>query len=1018
MALGLAGPASAQSTTGTLSVDVADEQGGVLPGATVVAVHEPTRTRYEGVTNSDGLFVFHNVRVGGPYTVTVSLGGFRDQAKTTSVRLGEESNLDFGLQLASVTETIEVTAEAADIINPTNTGPTSNLSQEAIESLPTVSRGLEDFARINPYFASTPVSGTANALSVAGRNNRYNSIQIDGAVNNDLFGLAASGAPGGQADTQPISLDAIQEIQLLVAPYDVRHGGFSGGGLNAVTRSGTNTFRGTAYYFTRNQDFVGNGPNDREFGTFDDDQFGASIGGPIKRDKVFFFVNGEMQRREVPNGFSVGGSGQDFGHVAEVTRFRDILRTRYNYDPGDPTEEFIRNTDNNKVFGRLDFNLSPRHQLVLRHNYIDGVNDIYGTGNSSTRFNFPDAPYQFNSTTNTTVAQLNSTFGRGFNELRLTFQRIRENRGHPTDFPQVTVRLPDGANLVAGTEQFSTANRLDQDILEITDDFTFTRGEHTFTIGTHNELFKFSNLFIRDAFGSYQFSSLDNLEAGIAQQFDYSFSVTGIREQAAEFKVNQLGLYAGDVWRVTPAVTLTLGLRVDKPQFPDKPTRNPASETNFGFRTDVAPNPTMFSPRAGFNWDIGREGKRQLRGGAGIFAGRTPYVWLSNQYGNTGIEFQRIGASFNNNNRIPFVADPANQPTRVTGASAGTFTNEIDLVDPDYSYPRVLRGSLAYDHELFAGVVGTVEFLGSKTLKDIDYENLNRVPGPNTAFDGRPLFVRRVSSLSDVVFLTNTDEGSQWSVNLKLERPFRNGLYYMGSYIYGRAKSVNDGTSSQALSNWRFVYVPGDINNAPVAYSNFDVRHRVSAAVSYEWKVASRLGTLFSLYYNGQSGRPYSTLFNSDVNADGTFGNDLFFVPRDVNDVVVRGGTPQQLEDFIAGDDGLDSHRGQIVPRNSSRLPWTNTLDFRASANVPFGRRSVEFTMDVLNLLNLIDSEKGKVEFLANQSTAPIRLDGIDAASGKPIYNIATITAPTFTRFIVDDLRSRWQAQFGIRVRF
>jgi hypothetical protein len=1023
LATGWAAQASAQgTTTGGLSGMVEDESGGALPGADITAVHEPTGTRYTAVTSGEGQWQIANVRAGGPYTVTAKLSGFKEKTqREVQVRLGEQQHLAFKLGLETVTEEVVVTADAGAIFSPSNTGPTSNVSQEVIQNMPSLGRGLDDFARLNPYFVTNAVAaGTnSNSLSVAGRNNRYNNLQIDGAVNNDLFGLAASGAPGGQADAQPVSLDAIQEIQLLVAPYDVRHGGFSGGGINAITKSGTNDITGTAYWFTRNQDFVGNGPDDREFGTFDDDTYGASVGGPIKRDKIFFFVNGDIQRRQTPNGFAVdGSSGQNFGHSAEVARFRSILQSRYNYDPGDPSEEFIRVSDNNKVFGRLDFNLSSRHQLTLRHNYVDGVNDIYGTGNSPTRFNFPDAPYAFNSETNSTVAQLNSSLGIGYNELRLTYQRVREFRGHDTDFPQVTVRASDGSLMVAGTEQFSAANALDQDIFELTDEFTFTRGRHTLTLGTHNEFFKFSNLFIRDNFGAYEFASLDTFQSGFAQRFDHSFSVTGDPQQAAKFKVNQFGFYAGDQWRARDNLTLTMGIRVDKPVFPDKPTANPVANANFGFGTDVVPAPFMFSPRIGFNWDITGDAKRQVRGGGGLFAGRTPYVWLSNQYGNTGIEFQRIGAGFNVNNRIPFQVDPRNQPRTVTGATAGTFQNEVDLVDPDYDFPKVLRGSLAYDHDLgVLGLIGSVELLGSKTLKDIDYENLNRVPGPTTLFDGRPVFVRRFNTLSDVVFLTNTDEGSQWSVATKLERPTRNGLYFSTSYIYGRAKSVNDGTSSQARSNWVFVYVPGDINNPPLAYSNFDVRHRLNAAVSYDWKIAERFGTTFSLFYNGQSGRPYSVLWNTDVNADGQIGNDLIFVPANVSDVVVRGGTPQQLEDFIV-ENGLDEYRGQIAPRNSSRLPWQDSVDFRAAINVPFGKRRVELTMDVLNVLNLIDSSKGRSVFLGNQNNATIRFDGIDAATRKPIYNITAITAPTYRTFITDDLRSRWQAQFGARFRF
>jgi outer membrane receptor protein involved in Fe transport len=1020
LALAAPDPTFAQATTGTLSGEAVDESGGVLPGATVEAVHVPTGTRYTAVTDEGGRFNIINVRV-GPYSVSVSLGGFKTQErKDVNVRLGEERALTFKMGLETVSETVEVTADAAAVFNPSNTGPVSNVSQEAIQNLPTIGRGLDDFARLNPYFSSVAIGGTnTNALSVAGRNNRYNNIQIDGAVNNDLFGLAASGAPGGQADAQPVSLDAIQEIQLLVAPYDVRQGGFSGGGLNAITKSGTNAYAGTLYWFTRNQDFVGNGPDDREFGIFDDDTFGASFGGPIKKDKAFFFLNADLQRRKTPNGFSINGSsGQNFGHQAEAERFRSILRNRYQYDPGEFNEEFIRTTDNDKIFGRLDFNLSSRHQLTLRHNYIDGINDIYGTGNSSTRFNFPDAPYQFNSKTNSTVAQLNSTFGKGFNELRITYQRVREFRGHATNFPQVTVRLPDGANLVAGTEQFSAANALDQDIIELTDDYTFTRGNHTLTVGTHNEFFKFANLFIRDNFGAYTFGSLDLLDQGFAQQFDYSFSATADPQQKARFRVNQFGFYAGDLWRVNPRLTLTLGIRVDKPFFPTKPTANPVSEANFGFRTDVVPNPTMFSPRIGFNFDVSGDGKRQIRGGGGLFAGRTPYVWLSNQYGNTGNEFTRIGAAFNANNRIPFVSNPLGQPTRVTGATAGAFTNEIDVVDPDYDFPQVIRGNLAFDQDLgLWGLVATVEFLGSTTLKDIDYENLIRVPGTATLFDGRPIFVRRVASLSDVILLTTTNGGSQWSLSGKVERPFKNGLYASASYIYGRAKSVNDGTSSQALSNWRFVYVPGDINNPPVADSNFDVAHRISAAVSYDLKVFGGASAVLSLFYNGQSGRPFSVLFNTDVNADGTIGNDLIFVPANVNDVAVTNGTPAQLEAFIAADEGLSANRGNILPRNASRAPWTNTFDFRAAVGVPWGKRRFEVTVDVLNLINLVSSEDGRVQFTANQNISPIQFGGINAA-GRPVYNIATLASPTFQKFLTDDLRSRWQAQLGFRVRF
>jgi Carboxypeptidase regulatory-like domain len=1001
------------ATTGGLTGVVTDESGGLIPGATVDAVHTPTGTRYSAVTGQSGRFTIVNARAGGPYSVTVHMSGFKDQEKSdVYVRLGEETSVGFKLVLESVTETVTVTAEAGSLISPSQMGAASNVSEKGIETLPTVGRGLEDFARLNPYFNTYASNNGQTSLSVAGRNNRYNNVQIDGAVYNDLFGLAASGTPGGQTETQPISIDAIQEIQLLVSPYDVRQGGFSGGGLNAITKSGTNTYHGTAYYFGRNQGLVGDGIDSVPVGTFSDKKYGASLGGPFAKDKAFFFANVDITRKDTPSGWSIGGSGQDFGHEAEATRFRQILMDKYGYDPGG-FDEFIRGTNSNKVFARLDFNVNEHNRLTVRHNYDDAKNDIGFP--SSFSYYFPSNFYSIKNKTNSSVAQLNSTWGTVVNELRLTYTRIRDNRGGPDQFPYVLVDLADGSQLRAGTEEFSTANRLDQDIVELTDEATFARGRHLFTVGTHNEFFKFDNLFIRDNFGAYRFTSLDNLEAGLAQSFDYSFSVTGDPQQSAKFKVNQLGFYLGDTFRVNNKFTLTYGVRLDVPNFPDKPTANPAALANFGYATDVVPSPKMWSPRAGFNYDINGDSKQQVRGGVGLFSGRTPYVWLSNQYGNTGIEFQRLRVFFSANNKIPFVSDPNGQPTSLGSAA----TNEVDVVDPNYKFPELIRGNLAYDRDLgFWGLFGSVEMLFSKTVKDIDYQNLNFVPSGNTLADGRPLFTRKNSSFSDVILLTNTDKGSSWDVSAKLERPFRNGLYASASYRYGTSKSVNDGTSSQAASNWGNAYTPGDPNHLPVTTSNFAVGHRVTLAASYDFKVAGDTSITLSAFYNGQSGQPYSTLWNGDANGDGRTFNDMIFVPSSPDQVIVKNGTYDQLDAYINADPGLSKHRGEIIPRNADAFaPWINDLDMRLAIGIPVNKTRVELTMDVLNVLNLIDHTKGIVLYPNFQDITPFRFS-VDPATGKIVYDLSTINSPTFQKFNRDDLRSRWQAQWGVRVRF
>jgi hypothetical protein len=1007
----LARPSDAQNvTTGAITGVVSDQQGGVLPGATVTAVHEPTSTTYEGVTRGDGRFSLVNVRVGGPYRVTVDLAGFRPEGiENVTVTLGESTELPFVLQLQTVTVDVQVTAETSPLFTGSKAGTSDNVATDVLETLPTINRSLQDFARVSPHFVQYAFNADPSALSVAGRNTRYNNLQIDGAVNNDLFSIAASaGTPGGSAETQPISLDVIQELQLVVAPYDVRQGSFSGGGINAITRSGTNEIRGSAFYVFRDQSLVGDGIDNRPIATFNDKQFGGTVGGPIVKSKAFFLGNVEWGRKNTPSGYSISGtSGVSFGRQAEAARFLDILQRRYGYNPGN-TDEYIRDTSNDKIFARADFNIG-NSQLTVRHNYVDGFNDVGSQTNVT--YKFPDNFYRFTSQTNSTVGQLNSSLGSKFNEFRVLYQRIRDFRTTPTRFPQVTVRLPDGGRFVAGTEQFSTANQLDQDNIEITDDLTVVRGSHTITVGTHNEFFKFRNLFIRDNFGTYEFGSLDTFEAGSAQLYDYSYSLTGDPKQSAKFAAYQLGFYVGDQWRVGPRLTLTYGLRWDKPIFPDVPTANPQALAIYGYATDIVPKTHTWSPRLGFNWDLTQDMTRQqVRGGIGLFGGRTPYVWLSNQYGNTGIEFRRLQVSpFSSSNNVPFVPDPDNQPTTVGRAA----TNEIDVLDPPYDFPQVFRGNLAYDRSLPWGLTGTVELLFANDVEDIAYRNLNLVQ-TGTREDGRPVFGRVNSTFSDVILLTNTSEGRSWSIATKLDKQFRGGWFMSGSYLYGQARSINDGTNSQARSTWINVYTAGDINNPPLAVSNYDVGHRIVLTGSYLFNIHD-VGVTLSMFYNGQTGRPYSYNFGSDVNLDGASTNDLLYYPRE-GDVTFSTGSYQELATFLGAGNCANVAPGSIVTRNSCRMPWTNGLDFHAAVNATLGRFKPEFTFDILNLINLFDSSKGQVEYAAFHDLLVVNATA--NAQGEYTYSLNSLARPGGVRYTRDDLRSRWQAQMGVRLRF
>ena len=1022
------------ATTGSISGTVVDAQGAALPGATVVAVHVDTGTRYESVTNGEGRFSDVNVRV-GRYTITATMSGFKDEKQdSVEVALGADQTVAFKMQLATVSETVNVTAESSPI-DVTAAGTASSISQGVIESLPTIARSITDFARVSPFVNPTTLgSNSDQAMSIAGRHNRYNNMQIDGAVNNDLFGLADTGTPGGQTGTQPISLDAIQEVQVVVSPYDVRQGGFSGGGVNVITKSGTNSLSGTAYMFARNQSLIGGipgittvatpSPADTKVGTFTDKQSGFSLGGPIVKNKAFYFGNADFQRKNTPSGFSASGdSGQIWGSPADQTLLQQVVnitQQQYGFNPGG-LDQFSRPTNNDKVFVRTDFNLSNKNRLTARVNYVNGLQ--YVGSPTNTNYLLPDRFYDIRDKTISSVGQLDTTISSTmFNHAIVTYQRERNQRGDQPGFasyPSTEVDFPDGNFVTFGTETSSQQNKLNQDIVEITDDLTWVKGAHQINIGTHNELFRFYNLFIQNAFGTYRFSSVPNYQAGLAQSYAFNYANAG-GLFAADFGVQQYGAYAGDLWRVRSDLTLNYGIRFDKPHFPDKPTANPVAVADFGYRTDVVPAPNMISPRIGFNWDLshGSDNRQQVRGGIGSFAGRTPYVWLSNQYGNTGVDITSLSTGFKTTNSIPFVANVNNQPTSVTGAATGKQT--INMIDPNYKYPQVLRGNLAYDRALgFWGLIGTAEFVWSKTQHDVLWKDLNYVPTGATAPDGRLMLTKFDTTINDAVLLTNTKQGNTETISFLVQKPYRHGFFASAAYLYGRARSISDGGAFVALSSWRDQYENYDPNNPTLATSNYSPGNIVKLTASIDVPMVYHLHSVVSGYYDGQTGQPYSLVFNGDPNGDTTTFNDIAFLPASANQVTVTGGTYAQLAAYLAQDPSAQGHLGTVPNRNTGTSPWTNQLDVRYAIDVPIGKTKVQLSMSVINFLNLLDKNWGWHYFPNFYSPQTLGYSGIDQSTGNEIINIANITSPNFLgTFTRDDLRSRWQAQWEARIRF
>ena len=1021
-------------TSSAMHGTVIDEDGEALPSANVIAVHEPTGTQYGVSTRIDGGFNLLNLRPGGPYTITVSFVGYTSQKQENIIlELSQNLEVDFILSTQDFEITgVTVVAQKNAILSGSRTGATQNVTSENIAVLPTINRQFQDFSKLSPQFSG-------NTSSAAGRNERYNNIQIDGTQHNDLFGLGDTGAPGGQVDTAPISLDAIDEFQVVIAPYDVRFGSFTGGGINAITRSGTNKIHGSLYGFGRNQNYVGDAgflDENKEFPEFTRYQYGLRLGGPIVENELFFFISGELTTRDQPFTNRTLQTGDVSGNTASANRLEDVLNTQYGYNSGGFGTRTAEQP-NDKLFVRVDWNISQQHTLSLRNNYVNASRDFLNNRESSSRLAFETYNYSISSETNSLAAQLNSTFGNNMsNELIVGFTTIRDRRAGLED-PLPEVEVDEGSlTLHVGPDRFSSANELDQDIFEITDNFTYITGDHVLTFGTHNEFFSFRNLFIRSFFGYYTYDSIDDLENNAAPSFfQRVFSRTSDPMQPAEFSVNQLGAYAQDEWTVAPNFKITAGVRIDIPFLPDTPAENDSIPVYFpGFSTTTVPDGNLlFSPRVGFNWDVSENRTTQIRGGVGIFTGRIPYVWMSNNYGNTGTLYAEVRQASGEN--VGFHPDPFDQPgPGDPGTGSAQLQSEVDLVDGDFKFPQVLRFNAGVDHQLPLGFIGTFEFLYSKSINDLVYEKINlEDPVGTIPDDGRTIWGGTNSgngNFFDVLLLKNTDEGYEYSLTFQLQRTVARGVSVNTAYTFGESMDVNSVLSSQARSQIRRNPIVNDPNNPPLGYSRFDLGHRFFVSISYTQDFFDNAPTTFSVYYNGQSGQRFSFTVDNDLNNDGFDNNDLFFIPATQDDILLGSlddmgvyvpasqSEYDELFSFIDNNDYLKDNKGTMSERNGGRNPWRNTLDLKIIQDIPtFGFGHIQLTLDILNVINLLDSNSGWNEMtqFPNYEIVDWTRD-FDPATDRPVYSFNS--RDNNVPWDADDLTSRWAMQFGVRWSF
>lgn len=1043
------------ATTAAMSGVITDNKGEGLPGATVIAVHTPTNTQYVAPTNSDGRFNIQGMRVGGPYTVRITFVGYKD-INRSDINLSLGQNLRFDQQLNDTsTELAEVvvTQRRDNVINSGRTGAETNVSREQINKLPTLNRSLNDFTRL------TPQASGGGSSSFGGSNNRYNNITIDGAVNNDVFGLAGSGTPGGQAGTNPIALDAIDQIQVVLAPYDVTLGNFTGGGVNATTRSGTNDLSASIYGFGRNQNSIGKSVTEprTKAADFYKYQTGFRVGGAVVKDKLFFFLNAEIAREATPLAFTPG-SPESRISIADVQRIATAANTPLygNYDVGS-FGEITAKTESDKIFARFDLNLSENNTLTLRHNYVSAFDD--NIGRTANNFRFGNNAYKFSNTTNSTVAELNSRFAGGFsNKLILTYTAIRDFRDVAGARGPAFQIQDNGITYNLGQDRSSVANQLDQDIVEITNNLTKAFGKHTVTIGTHNEGFKFRNLFLNNGAGFYGFTSIDNFINGRATSVLASYPTANGGE--ARFKAAQLGFYAQDEYTPIQSLRLTYGVRVDVPVFLDKPGDNTALNTSAGpgrpgfgpeFKTSNTPNgQLLFSPRMGFNWDVDNDAKVQLRGGTGIFTGRVPFVWISNSYTNSGLiqgGLNQVAPNTTPASYLPSIPLTSEEIQRVYTSApyAPIATSQINLTRDDFKLPQVWRSNLAVDFRLPGDIVATLEGIYSKTLNDIYYKDINltapvgRLAGP----DQRPIYAsstaaRRVDSrYTNVYLLDNTSKGYRYNGTVQLQKNFNSGLNTTVAYTYGVSKEINSGSSSTAGSNFGFNQVMADPNNPELGFSRNDQRHRVIASAGYTFRYANdALATTFTMFYEGRSGQPLAYVYGQgrDVNSDGNNGNDLLYIPtnvRDRNQIILVPSGPtdtrtveeiqNQLEAFIQNDPYLRDNRGKVAERFAARLPWTHQIDLRVAQDFSFlaggKKNTLQLTFDIQNVGNLLNNDWGRQYTVSNNAIELLRAESTSAGA-QPTFSFPASFATTNRSYDFSPFFSRWQGQLGVRYSF
>jgi len=1058
----------AQSTSSGVGGQVFSAAGQPVVGANVTITHVESGTVSRATTDASGRYAARGLRVGGPYTITITKPGEGTRTEdNVYLNLNQVSTVNATLagDLTTTLEAVSVTASnlGVDVFSANKMGTGTNVTRESIEALPSATRNMQDFIRLDPRIAQT--SKADGAITAGGQNSRFNAIRIDGIGAGDPFGLEANNFP---TERQPVSMDAIQEINIDLANYDTTIFGGTGAVINAVTRSGTNNYRGSVYYSVRDGDWVRTHLRGQKFNGFDKEEtYGFTFGGPVMKDQLFFFGNYERYVRSAA-GVSLAGTPYARGDITAADI--DAIVGKAGFDPGSINPPNQNKTEIEEYALKIDWNINENHRAAIRYNKMEqsvmrfpGISARDNTVSLS-RYWYPQPKIY-----ETWMGEIFSDWGENFaTEFKISHKEYSANRNPLDARPSIRINGFGSGNgaLLMGTEINSHVNIVESKELSLFGAANWYVGDHTVKFGADHQDNDLMNHYGRNQNGTYTFDNLADFLAGKPSRYqvrtprpkrDYS-------DIPAAFTLRNTGLFLQDTWAVDYNLSLMFGVRVDFPDFSKQPLKSQLIEDTYGYDNTYVPNDKLVQPRFGFNYTFDSERPMQLRGGVGLFGGAAPNVWLSGAYSNTGQNYVEYDCRSDTNPTY----SPSPEPN-IPSACNGGGSQNVDIIEPGFKLPSVWKTNLAFDHELpWYGIVASAEVLFTRVndaiyVRRLDVYSDGHGSGVTAvAPDGRPMFwnaagldpanrgnngidpgrngaqakANRPAGVGDVMLIGNTDKGHSRQLTFGLDKPLQDTWGWALFYTYTRAKEVSPMANSQNTSNWGNMVV-GTVNENLAYDSRYAIRDRVTGQLHWQKAFFADYKTKVSVFYEGRSGRPFSYIFYNDANGDASgsnqagYFNDLFYVPNGPGDVLWTGGMAmeQAFFDWLATKPELARYQGSIAPANAFRTGWTNSFDVRISQELPgfFKGHKTELALDIMNVGNLINKDWGLIQDYGFNATSRVaHYAGIDQSSGKYVYHFNSTGNGRPTDPVIQENNndkgntavSRWSMMLSIKYRF